>query len=271
MTITTRKQVCYHITIMCRGNGSEACRSPGLTLSLFSFFFSCSCRLLLSDIWSLGITAFELAIGEPPHSRLHSIQAAMKIPSLPPPTLPDPHLFSDDFHEFMRLALIKDFHVRPSAEELLKCAFIRNAPGSEILVENAKTVMAELESKHESFEESQVLMSPLATKKGGRDARRGCQEQPCGMSPTHERQLRDSRLNTMRTINDTILRAGINSSNGMMIQGGEEGKGGLRAAARPLLTQLVDAAALSSLLAFHPPYAAAAAAAVAAVVSSTRK
>ena len=56
----------------------------------------------LADVWGLGITAYELAIGEPPHARLHSMRAALKIPQSAAPTLPDAHQWTHTFHDFIR-------------------------------------------------------------------------------------------------------------------------------------------------------------------------
>ncbi|XP_033727991.1 LOW QUALITY PROTEIN: myosin-IIIb-like [Pecten maximus] len=79
---------------------------------------------LRCDIWSLGITAIELADGEPPLADLHPMRALFKIPRNPTPTLSKPDQWSNEFNDFISKCLIKDFELRPQASELLNHPFI---------------------------------------------------------------------------------------------------------------------------------------------------
>ncbi|GAA6006602.1 hypothetical protein JCM11491_003113 [Sporobolomyces phaffii] len=96
-----------------------------------------------ADVWSLGITLYEIIVGNPPHFGMEPLRACAIIPRSQPPTLPpdrggdentdeNGNGNSDDGHspamkEFLASCLQVDPTLRPTADELSKTKWIKSA------------------------------------------------------------------------------------------------------------------------------------------------
>nr|XP_022336328.1 serine/threonine-protein kinase mig-15-like isoform X1 [Crassostrea virginica] len=80
-----------------------------------------------SDLWSLGITAIEMAEGKPPLCDMHPMRALFLIPRNAPPRLKS-NKWSSRFSNFVETCLLKDYMQRPNTETLLKHPFIKDQP-----------------------------------------------------------------------------------------------------------------------------------------------
>ncbi|XP_057217528.1 mitogen-activated protein kinase kinase kinase kinase 3 isoform X5 [Triplophysa rosa] len=88
----------------------------------------------LCDIWAVGITAIELAELQPPMFDLHPMRALflMTKSNFQPPKLKDKVKWTNNFHNFVKLALTKNPKKRLPADKLLQHPFV-SQPLSRIL------------------------------------------------------------------------------------------------------------------------------------------
>jgi len=110
-----------------------------------------------ADIWSIGITAYEMAVGHPPHIDKHPLRAIFVIPTLPSPTLPEDGDWSRNFIDFLALCLNKSAKQRPSAAALLEHPFLvedRDKIALRNLVATCRDTIDEFRENQSSDEDS---------------------------------------------------------------------------------------------------------------------
>ncbi|XP_041428890.1 mitogen-activated protein kinase kinase kinase kinase 1 isoform X2 [Xenopus laevis] len=80
----------------------------------------------LCDVWSLGITAIELAELQPPMFHIHPLRVLflMSKSGFQPPKLKEKSKWTAPFHNFVKVALTKSPKKRPSASKLLTHQFV---------------------------------------------------------------------------------------------------------------------------------------------------
>lgn len=81
-----------------------------------------------SDLWSLGITAIEMAESHPPLCDKHPMRALFLIPRSQPPRLKPSRKWSKKFHSFIETVLVKDYTKRPHTDQLLEHTFLKDIP-----------------------------------------------------------------------------------------------------------------------------------------------
>ncbi|GCB72473.1 serine/threonine-protein kinase 3/4 [Scyliorhinus torazame] len=102
----------------------------------------------VADIWSLGISAIEMAEGKPPYADIHPMRAIFMIPTNPPPTFRKPELWTDEFTDFVKQCLVKNPEQRAAATQLLQHPFIKSAKPVSILRDLISDMM-EIKSKRQ--------------------------------------------------------------------------------------------------------------------------
>jgi len=115
-----------------------------------------------ADIWSLGISAIEMAEQQPPLYGIPPLKVLTMIPKRDPPTLKNPNKYSLSFREFLLCMLIKDPQQRWSSEQLLAHPFLLNVDPIRDLASLVSQVTEII--KHAGSLE-QALLAPVASQK----------------------------------------------------------------------------------------------------------
>ena len=107
----------------------------------------------VADIWSLGITALEMAEGKVPYMEMHPVRAMFMIPGKPPPSFSEPDKWSSEFIEFVSRCLVKNPHKRATASDLLNDEFIHEMANSS---DSLLPIISEAQQIRESQQESDL-------------------------------------------------------------------------------------------------------------------
>lgn len=94
------------------------------------------------DVWSTGITAIEMADGEPPHYHDPPLKALLLIHTGPSPSVKQPDKWSKEFISFLSSALDTDTGTRATAKELLMHPFMKKASTPEAFANFVRSVKA---------------------------------------------------------------------------------------------------------------------------------
>lgn len=117
----------------------------------------------VADIWSLGITALEMAEGKAPYAEIHPMRAIFMIPTKPPPSFSQPDKWCPGFIDFVSRCLVKNPDSRATASELLQHEYIKNSSSPEILsdmIREAQDTKDQLKNSYPSMADSPGTMVP---------------------------------------------------------------------------------------------------------------
>lgn len=111
-----------------------------------------------ADIWSLGVTAIELAEGEAPYSDKPAMKVIINILQGAPPTLPKHEKWDQTFRDFVSDCLQKDPSKRPTIEQIFKDhkKFFAKAKNAAYLKEN---FIQDLPEVHVRRDQSLILQA----------------------------------------------------------------------------------------------------------------
>jgi serine/threonine protein kinase len=168
-----------------------------------------------ADLWSLGISAIEMAECSPPMFDLHPMRVLFMIPKSPSPKLKDKK-WNAKFRDFLSCCLCKSPEERGSAEDLLKHPFVAQNPRSaEIvidLIERARIAKRENEDNSDKNNDSDLEEGDVDIKKETIKAEPNVKKQIAQEEPHSNVPALGDILSKISTHSDNVSETSLNNS-----------------------------------------------------------